>query len=100
MPICLVRSIGSFSSKLTSLLDATARTFPISCSLRRNWEMLLYGLTAQIVLTLRLYQTLQLSGHTSVEWLKDLILPAHAFLVVNRNVSQGKIIVSAREVGF
>lgn len=99
MPICLVRLIGLFSSKLTNLVDATARTFPISCSLRRKSEALLDGLT-QIVLTLRLHQALQLPGHAGVEWFEDLILPPHAFLVVNRHVSQGKIIVGARKVGF
>jgi len=55
---------------------------------------------AQRALGLPLHQALQLPGHAGVEWFEDLVLPAHAFLVVNRHVSQGKIIVGARKVGF
>ncbi len=55
---------------------------------------------AQRALGLPLHQALQLPGHAGVERLEDLILPTHAFLVVNRHVSQGQIIVRARKVGF
>ena len=96
MPICHVRSIDLV------LLE-------IHKSFRRYCKDIshLVQCTTQMVarrprpaLRLPLYQALELPGHTGVEWLEDFILPAHAFLVVNRHVSQGKIIVRAREVRF
>ena len=97
----LSRQIDRFGYPKNSqfLLDATARTFPIWCSVRRRWETL-FGGRPRRALRLPLYQALQLAGHIGVEWLEDLVLPAQAFLVINRDVSQGKIIVRAREVGF